>query len=135
MGCGHSTCLESASSRAAGDALERLAVELKRTRMDLGAWKWAIVLAHNATQNVLADAAGFDCRKDTKEIGRALSQARLAVSEERHGDFADATNTYTEELRRAIGNDEPTGRLLDFVALWQTVKTVSALKRPSTKTR
>src|SRR5262249_59507734 len=78
MGCGHSTCLESASSRAAGDALERLAVELKRTRMDLGAWKWAIVLAHNASPIVLADAAGSHCRKDSKETVRALSQARLA---------------------------------------------------------
>jgi len=61
------------------DALNMLARELLRTRQDLHAWKWAVIAAHNAVQNIVADCAAGDRSRQRRELKTLSKNVRKAT--------------------------------------------------------
>jgi hypothetical protein len=81
-------------------ALEMLARELVRTREDLHAWKWAVIAAHNAVQNIVADCAAGDRNRQRKEIRKLGDRVRSAASEAARRGALDTLLSRMWELAR-----------------------------------
>lgn len=104
------------------DALERLPVELEHTKSDLTAWKWAIIYAHTAAQNAMANLVqrearepwGTDLRRLEAGISSATSEAeRMPLIEE-----------HKRRLIDSVRRGDPAWRVLDFLKIWEKVKEV-----------
>ncbi len=103
------------------DSLERLWVELERTKTDLSAWKWALILAHNAVQNAMADVIPLEASTLRDDLRDALDRAANARAD---GEREQALDDYLKALARRIRDDDPTGDLRNFLNLWDMVKSV-----------
>lgn len=99
------------------DALAMLARELPRTREELHAWKWAVIAAHNAVQNIVADCAAGDRSRQRREI-RTLGN-RLWES---HGPARRrAFEAFFGKMWQMIRRGEELQELRDFLDLFDRV--------------
>jgi hypothetical protein len=113
------------------DSLEVLARELARTRKDLHAWKWAVIAAHNALQNILADCAAHDRAKPQTREQKALVRAEKKYSEaETDEEREKALQKVMKKLYAIIRGGRRTANLRGVVDLFATVKKRWKLKPP-----
>jgi hypothetical protein len=99
------------------DALATLARELLRTRDDLHAWKWAVIAAHNALQNIVADCAGGDRNRDRKAIRKLGDRLWESSGPERPRAF----NAFFEKMWQMLIRGEQLRELRDFLELFDMV--------------
>ena len=118
---GRTLCLRTNHPRELADALEVLARELARTREDIHAWKWAIIAAHNALQNILADCAAHERERPTKdnETLREVEAQFLAAPDDKKD---DARRVAMEMFRRIGAGEMRTHELRGVADLYKVIK-------------